>query len=258
MKRLAILAACATVALGAAGAANAAPAKATFTSAGAPMELQPADTANLCVTTAKTAPGITTLPKGSRILVLTPYVDLKILTMSGIAEPRADWSAQGRDNMSTELQGSMTTSGHPFQSLTAADAMEGHNGQLLRLHQAVGGSILAFTYSPLTLPTKKGSFDWTLGEGAKSLSDTYGADYALFTYVVGSYSSGGRKIAWLAVAALGASIPLGGQQAVASLVDLRTGQIVWFNVTTASPTADVRAATGAHSLMSTLLKGMPL
>lgn len=255
MKRLAIALAFTFVAAGAAGHAAAAPAAQDVLP---PLAPAPAADGAYCASTAKTIPGLVKPLSTARILIFTPDVELKILTMAGGMEPRADWSQQGRDNIAGELASTIKAGGHPFQTLAAADAMEGHNGQMLRLHEAVSGSILTFNYLGYKLPTKKTGFDWTLGEGAKVLGETYGADYALFTYARGSWSSGGRKAAWLAMAALGASIPLGGQTAAASLVDLKTGQIIWFNMTTASPTADMRTPTGAAALTKALLKDLPL
>jgi hypothetical protein len=59
-------------------------------------------------------------------------------------------------------------------------------------------------------------------------------------------------------ALLGVSVPLGQQQVFASLVDLRTGRVVWFNVAVAGPQADMRSQEGAQSLCRSLLKGVPL
>jgi hypothetical protein len=53
-------------------------------------------------------------------------------------------------------------------------------------------------------------------------------------------------------------MPLGGQQAFASLVDLRTGNVIWFNVAQASPNQDMRDLGGATSFTTTLLRGAPL
>ena len=53
-------------------------------------------------------------------------------------------------------------------------------------------------------------------------------------------------------------ISLGGQQAFASLVDLRTGNVIWFNVAQASPNQDMRDPGGAASFTTTLLRGAPL
>jgi hypothetical protein len=48
----------------------------------------------------------------------------------------------------------------------------------------------------------------------------------------------------------------GGQQvAFASLVDLKTGQVVWFN-TLASSVGDIRTQEGADKMVKTLLESM--
>lgn len=192
---------------------------------------------------------------GSRVLIVQPDVELSTLTLSGLLEPRADWSQQGRDNLAREVASMVKASQHEVKVLDPSTALEGREGQLLRLNEAVISSIPAGAF----LPTKKDSFDWTLGEGAKVLAETYDADYALFTYGRGSYSSGGRKAAWLLAAAAGVSIPLGSQVASASLVDLKTGKVVWYN--TALPTngaGDMRSEGGAADLTKSLLKNLPL
>lgn len=194
-------------------------------------------------------------PSGSKILVVQPDVELSTLTMAGLLEPRADWSQQGRDNLAREVAEVIQGSQHQVKVLDPSTALEGRPGQLLRLNEAVISSIGLGA----TLPTKKDNFDWTIGEGAKVLAETYDADYALFTYGRGSYSSGGRKAAWLVMAAAGVSLPMGSQTAYASLVDLKTGQVVWYNV--AVPTngaGDMRSEAGAESLTTSLLKNIPL
>jgi len=90
------------------------------------------------------------------------------------------------------------------------------------------------------------------------MRDQFGADYALFVTARGTYSSAGRKAAMIGMAMLGVSIPLGSQQIFASLVDLRTGRVVWFNVATAGPQADIRTPEGASLLVKDLLKGVPI
>ncbi|WP_172448648.1 hypothetical protein [Caulobacter mirabilis] len=195
---------------------------------------------------------------GARILVVEPDIQLHLLTASGVQEPRADWTTAGRDNLQAAIEEALEGRSHGFKRLDPDDAMAGRNGQLLRLHGAVGNSILLFQYGFIPLPTKSGSFDWTLGEGAKTLGETYQADYALFVYGRGSYSSGARVAMMVGMAALGVGIPLGGQQAFASLVDLKTGQVVWFNLAQASPSADMRSPEGAAELTKGLLKDIPL
>ncbi|MGE5502073.1 MAG: hypothetical protein ACM3W4_09125 [Ignavibacteriales bacterium] len=197
-------------------------------------------------------------PAGSKILIVQPDVQLSMLTAGGLLEPRADWSQQARDNLAHEIGATMDGRSHPVTTLDASTVLDGRAGQLMRLQEAVDVSILTYGMMGVVLPTKKDNFDWTLGDGAKVLGDTYGADYALFTYGRGSFSSGGRKAAWLVGAALGVSIPMGAQQTFASLVDLRTGQVVWFNMAVPPAGMDMRTPGGAADLTKALLKDVPL
>jgi hypothetical protein len=128
--------------------------------------------------------------------------------------------------------------------------MEGRIGQIIRLHEAVGGSILSLN---TLLPTKKNNFDWTLGPGARELAEAQNARYALFVYSRGTYSSAGRIV--MAVLFGGAT---GAQLMFASLVDLQTGNIIWFNFAIAGPNADMRLPDGAASLVTSLMKDSPL
>lgn len=197
-------------------------------------------------------------PAGARILVLQPDIQLNVLTASGLQEPKADWSAAARDNLAAEVNKALGAREHRFKVLDPNTAMAGRPGQLLRLHRAVGQSIMAFNYGVYALPTKKGAFDWTVGDGAQSLGAEYEADYALFVTGGGSYASGGRVAAMIGLSLLGVGVPLGHQQVFCSLVDLKTGRVVWFNVAQAGPNADMRDQQGAQSLVDALFKSLPL
>ena len=109
------------------------------------------------------------------------------------------------------------------------------------------------------MATKRGKkLDWTLGPGVSELRKVTGADYALFTYVRDSYTSGGRAALRIAsLLLLGGDIGGGAQVGVTTLVDLRTGQVVWFNFM-AKQTGDLRDSQGAHKTARHLLKGLPL
>jgi len=82
------------------------------------------------------------------------------------------------------------------------------------------------------LPSKKGKYDWSLGPEASAIARSQNANYAMFIYVRDSYSTGGRVlvIALTAIMSLGqVGLPGGSQVGFASVVDLKTGDIVWFN-----------------------------
>lgn len=212
-----------------------------------------------CTTTnTRTALSVTPPPPGATILLVKPDIELSLLTAAGLSEPRADWTEQAVTNVENALELSVASSSHTFQVVDPDDAMQGRSGQLLRLHEAVGNSILVFEYGLLPLPTHEGSFNWTLGEGAQSLAEQYDADYALFTFGRGNYASSARVATFVVMSALGVGIPLGNQQVFTSLVDLRTGRVVWFNVGVAGPSADMRNPQGAQSLVESMMKGAPL
>jgi hypothetical protein len=62
----------------------------------------------------------------------------------------------------------------------------------------------------------------------------------------------------IGMALVGGSVPLGSQTVQLSLVDLKTGNIVWYNNVLAGPGADMRSRAGAKSLVEGLLKDIPL
>jgi hypothetical protein len=213
-----------------------------------------------CTTTA-TKVAVKGAPKpaaGAQVMALQPDVQLALLTAAGMQEPRADWSQAAKANLTRELEGQLKAKAHGFKIVDPESVMGGRTGQLLRLNEAVGQSIIVFSYSGVTLPSKGKDFNWTLGDGVKALASEQGADYALFVNARGTYASGGRYATALGMAMLGVSVPLGHQQVLASLVDLKTGRVVWFNVVTAGPSADMREAEGASSLCASLLKDIPL
>ena len=184
-----------------------------------------------------------------------------VLTAGGLVEPRADWTASAQKNLMASLGSQLQEKNHTFLNYNPSRNRTEKETQLLRLHEAVGQTILVHGYSGaglLPLPNKKGKFDWTLGTGVRELNQAYGADYALYVFSSGSYASGGRVAASLIMAGLfGASMQMGRQVAFASLVDLRTGDVVWFNVATTT-SSDPRKDTGANSIVKSLLKDIPL
>lgn len=193
-------------------------------------------------------------PANSRVLVMTPNVQLAILSAAGVPEPREDWSVAGRDNLAGSIAAYVQGESHTPSSLDPSTAMEGRVGQIIRLHDAVGASLV----QRALLPTQRNRFEWTLGEGVRELGAAHDADYALFIGANGTYASAGRVAAAVGLAMLGVGVPLGNQVAYASLVDLRTGNVIWFNTALAAPNQDMRQADGAQSLVGSLMRDAPL
>lgn len=217
-----------------------------------------------CTTTRQMADAKFRPPAGQfRIIVMQPDISVGLLTAGGTVEPRQDWTDQARTNVLTALNAQQVQRGG---DVTIARTQEDAGGDpqavadLVFLHNAVGQAIRTHKYGLLPLPTKAGKFDWTLGPQAVDYGLLTQYDYALFMHAQDSFSSGGR-VALQALSLVGCAfgvcaMPTGGQQvAFASLVELKSGQVVWFNVLS-STVGDIRTPEGAKSLVDDLLATM--
>jgi len=200
-------------------------------------------------------------PGTARVLLMPPDVELYELLASGLQEPRAAWTETAKRNVVAAIADLLRPKNAelvPYVAPTADPAAERRHTQLIKLHDAVCYSILVYQYGgPNQLPIKQGKFDWTLGSEASLLQREFGADYALFVFMRDSYSSEGRKAMMVGLALLGIGVSGGAQVGFASLVDLKTGNIVWFN-RLISTTGDLRTAEPAHEAVEELLHNQPL
>ncbi len=203
-------------------------------------------------------------PEGSyRLIVMRPDVSVGLMTTGGAIEPRAEWTAAARANIVRAIEVQQAGRGGTV-TIAATRDVAGSSpaavADLDRLHAAVGTAIRIHQYGGAALPTKKDRFDWTLGDDAVRFGRATGYDYALFLHAEDSFASTGR-VAVQALGLLGCAVGLcvvaqGGRQAAfASLVDLRTGRVVWFN-TLASSVGDIRDPAGADTMIATLLDRM--
>ena len=218
-----------------------------------------------CTTTQQHAGSDFKPPTGNyKLIVMRPDIAVSVLTAGGGLEPREDWTNTARDNVLASLRKQQAARGgdtRVAQSWAEAGGTEDSAIELNRLHEVVGNAILVHKYMPYAqLPTKKNRFDWTLGELATTYGTASGHDYALFVFARDSFSSGGRA-ALQAVGFLGCLVgvcvmPAGGTQvAFASLVDLKSGNVVWFNFL-ASSVGDIRDPKGADTMVTKLLDTM--
>jgi hypothetical protein len=192
-----------------------------------------------------------------RVLLMEPNVTLSELEAGGGLTPRADWTASAKGFIEADIRNALAS--RSIDLAATGTITDPHVAQLSKLHDAVGNAILLHLYmgGVAKLPTKGKALDWTLGPGANDLRAKYGADYALFTHVEDTYTSAGRWIVMLGAAALGVGVSGGRQVGFASLVDLRTGQIVWFNLLS-NAAGDLRTEKPAQDTVTHLLEGIPL
>lgn len=200
-----------------------------------------------------------------KLVVLEPDIQVAVLTAGGLMEPRQDWTDTARGHVVAALKNQQKARGGSITIATNAQEAGGDPIALIelaRLHTAVGNTIKLHKYSGISLPTKEDRFDWTLGDLAIDYGTVSLYNYALFIHAQDSFSSGGR-VALQAAGFLGCMvgvcvIPQGGMQvAFASLVDLQTGQVVWFNFL-ASSVGDIRTKEGAKTMVDHLLTSMEL
>jgi len=195
-----------------------------------------------------------------QIVLMAPDVELGELSAGGVTEPKPDWTQLAHANMAVALRaaaGARHLSLADFKPDAGGAELSERNEQLVKLHRAVGRAILQHQYMPVAaLPTKQGRFDWSLGPESGSIRTTQGADYALFIYVRDTYTSAGRAALIVAAALFGVGVQGGVQLGFASLVDLRSGDIVWFN-RLARAAGDLRTPEGATETVNLLLSNFP-
>ncbi len=191
-----------------------------------------------------------------KILVMTPDVKYYLFTAGGVPQPHAEWTKAARINFSNSLHIYATKRGIEIITIDEEDQLTDTEISYQKLYSAVGSSILAHHFGELKLPTKQGTFDWTLGPGVNVIGNRYSADYALFTFYRDYQASGGRLAFSFFAAMVGVGIVAGGEVGFASLVDLKTGDIVWFNQVAAG-VGELREEDGAMATVNYLFKDMP-
>ena len=206
--------------------------------------------------------------KPVKIIMFRPDIEAASLGASGIPTPNADWTADARKYIQEAVvqnRAAKDAQVVPMPELTGDDAA--YAAEYQSLYRAVSTAVMQHGFV-FKLPSKKQAdgkyaFDWTLGPGAKHLGELGGGNYGLFVYGYDAYATAGRKMMQIfilvATSAIGAGVlPSGGQHfSYASLVDLDSGKIVWFNFY-ANKKGDIRTREGAQQRADKLLSTLPL
>jgi len=204
------------------------------------------------------APGFLSLPKGARVALMPTDIELFVISAGGVFEPKADWTEAASKHFRDALMHKNQTLGLSAVELAQKDADEAD--EINSLHGAIARAIAMHHFGNLKLPTKDGQLDWSMGESVQPIKKATGADYALFSFVRDSYASEERKAAMVAMAILTlgrAALTLGVQTGYASLVDLNTGRVVWFNQLQRG-TGDLREPEKAAETLDALLREFPV
>jgi len=193
-----------------------------------------------------------------RIILMPPDVKYYLLTAGGVPQPHREWTEAAQENVTLAITDFAESTGSDLEVIDP-DNVSQTEIEYEALHSAVGMTVLNHHFGSAKLPSKGNGeiFDWSLGPGTRALAEQYDADYGLFVFYRDYQASGGRvAFAVLAAAAFGAAVPVGAEIGFASLVDLRTGDIVWFNVVTAG-SGEMRERDGAAVAVNTLFKDIP-
>jgi hypothetical protein len=203
------------------------------------------------------APGFTTLSAGAKVALAPVDVELFELSVGGVPQPKAEWTQAAIKHIGTALQAHLNKLGASLQTIPEGQADEHH--ELLALNGAISQAIAihhSMQGAVNSLPSKEGKLSWSFGDAVKPLQQTTGADYMLLVWVRDSYSSPERKAAIVAAALLGIGLPGGIQAGFSTLVDMKTGDVVWFN-RLVSMTGDLREQGAAANVINGLLTGFP-
>ena len=203
--------------------------------------------------------------EGKTIVMVEPSIQLYQMQASGMLEPRADWTRQAREYFPQAVNeflqrknAKLAPDYYPDARMPADHRIR----QVLALNAAVMGTIFQHSYLHVPLPTRgtkrRKPLSWTVGPGVQEIQKLTGADYMLTLQIQDSYSSTGRVAMMVLGLALQVAILQGGTQGgIATLVDLKTGEVGWFNVMT-DQMGDMRDQEGATETARRLLKGLPL
>lgn len=192
------------------------------------------------------------------IALIPPDIRYYLLTTGGVPEPNADWTESAQNNFLAATLDYAESIGADVMPVDKNDLGE-NEIRYETLHSTVGSTILTNHFGMFTLPSKAGAFDWTLGPGVSAIGERYDADYALFVYYRDYQASGGRVAMSIFTTLLsqGGVVPgMGQEQGFASLVDLTTGDIVWFNVVVGG-SGEMRDPEGAARAVRGLFKDIP-
>jgi hypothetical protein len=201
------------------------------------------------------APGFSKLPRNATVLVAPLDIELFSISAGGVLEPKADWTAAAQGHVKTALLGKVADLGLKTTEIDTNTA--DNNAELLNLHAAVAQSIALHHFGGMVLPAKDGKLEWSFGDVFKPLAQKTGARYGLFTWVRDSYASSERVATMVVMSMLGVGLGGGMQVGYASLVDLETGQVLWFNRLLRA-SGDLREAKPAVESVGALLGEFPV
>ena len=203
-------------------------------------------------------------PRVMRVVLMPLDIELSELSAGGHLEPKAEWTVKATEAFTSALEKKLNEKNAKLivGEIPENDPKKAHTYyQLIKLNDVLAQTVMAHHFNAqLRLPTKNGELDWNLGPGVQVLREDYDADYALFIDIQDVYVSNARIGLVLLAAGLQLnpfmlmSLP-GFQEGYISLVDLETGDLVWF-YPFSRRTGDLRDHDSALDVAEDLLEDM--
>ncbi len=200
------------------------------------------------------------IPAGQsvKIVILKSDVSVAELTTGGIDEPKADWTKQAQVAMKLAFQSSYAERGVqivPLPEMKGEDAKA--LSSYLNLIKIISSQALSHKlFAGEALPTKDGALLWSTGPGISKLGEKINADYAITFFSSDSYVSKGRRAAETVSSLLGQAPTEGVHAGSMSMIDMKTGDLVWINIDV-QLVGDIRTAEGASQRVEQLLRSFP-
>jgi hypothetical protein len=169
-----------------------------------------------------------------RVVVLQPEFRVFVQSAGGVREIEPDWTGQAQNALALAVERHLRHDPRfaiaaPVEPATAEEAT------LLREHVELfkliaSNASMMIRFGGKAWQEKKLQYDYTLGDGLATYGDRSNADYAFMIGGAQIKQTGGSVFMQLALAGtLGVVMPGGGTYLMLALVDMRTGNIVWFN-----------------------------
>ncbi len=196
--------------------------------------------------------------KSVRVVVLKKDISVAEVTTGGLDQPKADWTKQAQSSFDTAFQANLSQRSIQY---VPTPELKGDDAKLLSnyldlLKITADQAVKHEVFAGEALPTKNSELSWSLGPQISVLGSKLAADYGLIMYSRNSYISKGRKSAEIVSSLFGEKAPTGVNAGSMTLVDLKTGDIVWMNIDVLL-NGDVRNDAGSIEQISQLMRNFP-
>ena len=191
------------------------------------------------------------------ITIIKPSIELFEVDSFGEPTLKAEWTKNAMENVKGSIKEYFNKNNINVKIFF--DDLNDNQIEYIKLQNVVSEVITGHVVIPeKKLPTKdKEGLEWTLGPGFNNAFSNSNSDYILVLNVRDYFSSGGRVLTQAMMLLLfGTYSPLI-QQGYGTLIDVKTGDIVWFDFVQSESFGDTRKKKGADEAVEKILKNLP-